>query len=195
MGGLFTLASIFLIGIFFVYGYLAQLVRNVINGVSQPLPEWDNLGDFFSEGVKLFLVGLLYSLPVILLVGIFIVPAAILSSGDSDFARNLGGGVASCIWCMVFPLGLALAVWMPGALLMVIVSGEFSAGFDFSRIARFIRANAGNYILAFVVWMIARFAAGAGVILLCVGVFFTAFWAFTVAGYAFGQTYRLSSAR
>jgi hypothetical protein len=128
-------------------------------------------------------------------IGSLIVPAAILSSGESDFAQNLGGGVASCMWCLVFPLALALAVWMPGALLMVIVTGEFSAGFDFSRIARFIRANAGNYILAFVVWMIARFAAGFGVVLLCVGLFFTMFWAFTVAGYAFGQVYRLSSSR
>src|SRR6185436_4892452 len=30
MGGLFSLASIVLIGIFFVYGYLARLVRNVV---------------------------------------------------------------------------------------------------------------------------------------------------------------------
>src|SRR5205823_9274962 len=38
LGGVFVLASVVLIGVFFVYGYLARLVRNVIAGNPQPLP-------------------------------------------------------------------------------------------------------------------------------------------------------------
>ena len=84
---------------------------------------------------------------------------------------------------------------MPAALLRVVVTGEFKAGFEIGAIWNFIRANAGNYILAFVAWMVARFAAGLGFILLCVGILFTIFWAMLVAGYAFGQVYRLSKVR
>ncbi len=197
MGGLFALASIFLIGIFFIYGYLARLARNVINGVQYPLPEWDDLGEYFTEGLKLFAVALIYAIPVIVIVSIAVVPAIIAgaASNDNETLRSMAGMSASCVWCVMFPLSLALAVWMPAALLMVVVTGDFAAAFNFSRISQFIRANVGNYILAFVVWLVARFAASFGFILLCVGVFFTAFWAFCVAAYAFGEVYRMSKVR
>ncbi len=195
LGGLFVLASFLIIGIFFVYGYLARLVRNVINAEQFPLPEWDDLGEFFTEGVKLFVVGVVYAIPLAVIVGVLIVPTMILGAGDNEAARTIGGIAASVIWCLIFPLSLAFALWMPAALLMVIVTGQFSAAFDFSHIFGFIRANVGNYILAFVVWLVARFAASLGLLLLCVGVVFTVFWAFTVAAYAFGQTYRLSTVR
>jgi len=197
MGGLFALASIFLIGIFFIYGYMARLARNVIKGVQYPLPEWDDLGEYFTEGLKLFAVALVYAIPVILIAGIAIVPMIIINAGadNNEALRSFAGMSASCVWCVMFPISIALAVWMPAALLMVVVTGEFSAGFDFKRIWQFIRANVGNYILAFVVWLVARFAASFGFILLCVGVFFTAFWAFCVAAYAFGEVYRMSKVR
>lgn len=197
MGGLFALASVFLIGIFFIYGYMARLARNVIKGVQYPLPEWDDLGEYFTEGLKLFAVALVYGIPVILIAAIAIVPMIIINAGanDNEALHTFAGISASCVWCVMFPLSIGLAVWMPAALLMVVVTGDFSAGFDFKRIWQFIRANVGNYILAFVVWLVARFAASFGLILLCVGVFFTAFWAFCVAAYAFGEVYRMSKVR
>jgi len=197
LGGVFTLASIFLVGIFFIYGYLARLVRNVINGVQYPLPEWDDLGEYFTEGVKLFVVGLVYAIPVIVVVCIAVIPAAILNANGSenDAMRSLGGMTASCIWCLMFPVSVAMALWVPAALLAVVVTGEFSAAFQFANIWKYIRANIGNYLLAFVVWLVARFAAGFGFVLLCVGVVFTIFWAFCVAAYAFAQVYRMSTVK
>ncbi|MDQ6802532.1 MAG: DUF4013 domain-containing protein [Acidobacteriota bacterium] len=197
LGGVFSLAAIFLVGIFFIYGYLARLARNVINGVQYPLPEWDDIGEYFTEGVKLFVVGLIYAIPVILVVCIAIIPAAILSANgnDNETLRSLGGMTATCVWCLVFPLSLAMALWLPAALLSAIVTGEFSAAFQFANIWKYIRANIGNYLLAFVVWLVARFAAGFGVLLLCIGIVFTMFWAFCVAAYAFAQVYRMSSVK
>ena len=197
LGGVFGLAAIFLIGIFFIYGYMARLVRNVINGVQYPLPEWDDLGEYFSEGVRLFLVGLIYAIPVIIVVCLAVIPAAVLSANGSDneTLRSLGGMTASCVWCLMFPLSLAMALWLPAALLAVVVTGELSAAFEFKNIWKYIRANIGNYLLAFVVWLVARFAAGFGVILLCVGMVFTMFWAFCVAAYAFAQVYRMATVK
>ncbi|HEY8132926.1 MAG TPA: DUF4013 domain-containing protein [Thermoanaerobaculia bacterium] len=196
MGGLFVLASSIIIGVFFIYGYLARLARNVINGVPNPLPEWDDLGEYFSEGLKLFVVGLIYTIPILIVVGIVFIPAIIAGgSTDNDTIRQMAGMSATCMWCLIFPLGLALGLWLPAAMLMVVVSGDFSAGFDFRRIIAFIRGNVGNYILAWVAWMVARFAASLGFLLLCVGILFTIFWAYLVAAHAFGQVYRLSKER
>jgi Protein of unknown function (DUF4013) len=196
IGGLFVIASFFIIGVFFLLGYLAQLARNVIRGDQHPLPEWDDLGKFFGEGAKLLVVGLIYVIPVIVVGGVVIIPMAIMgNSSDNETVRSMAGMSVTCVWCLIFPLGLAVSLWLPGAFLMVIVTGDFKAGFEFGRIFRFIRANIGNYLLSFVLALIAGLAAQLGVLLLCVGVVFTAFWARTVTTYAFAQTYRLATVR
>src|SRR5688572_3600757 len=63
IGGLFYLASFLLVGWFFILGYLARVVRNIIADVTLPLPEWEDLGGFFNEGVRLFGISLIYCLP------------------------------------------------------------------------------------------------------------------------------------
>ncbi len=195
LGGLFMLASFFIIGAFFVYGYLARLVRNVIAGVANPLPEWDDLGEYFSEGLRLFCVGFVYALPLIVLMMVFMIPSIIAQSADNDSLRDLGGGVAACVWCLIFPLSLAMALWLPGAMMFAVVERRFGAAFEFGQIAAFIKANIGNYLLAFVVWLVVRMIVPFGMILLCVGIVFTMFWSFVVAAYAFASVWRLAPVR
>ncbi len=195
IGGLFEIASIFIIGIFFVAGYCARLARNVIAGMESPLPDWNDLGEYFAEGLRLACIVLVYAIPVAILAEVIFVPAAIMSSSGHDVLENLGGGMMACAWCLFFPISLALAIYLPAALLFSVVDGTSGAAFDFARILRFIRDNAANYILAFVVYLIARFAVPLGLIALCIGIFFTGFWAMLVATFAFAQTYRLRRIR
>lgn len=189
------LASVFIVGAFFVYGYMARLVRNVIAGVTHPLPEWDDLGEYFVEGLRLFCVVLVYALPLIGLVIVFIVPSIVAQSLDNDVLRNIGGAMAAFVWCLIFPLSLALAIWLPGALVSSVVERRFGAAFEFAQIAGFIKANIGNYLLAFVVWLVVRMIVPFGFILFCVGIVFTSFWSIVVAAYAFAQVWRLASSR
>lgn len=194
IGGLFYLAAFFIVGIFFILGYCAALTRNVIAGQPRPLPEWDDLGTYFSEGLMLFGVGLVYMLPVLAIFGFFFVPAIVMAaaSGENELMRTMSGGFMSMIWCLTVPVSLALSLWMPGALLFAVVDRRFGAAFELKRIAGFIRANLGNYLLAYVVLLVVRMAAGLGFLLCCIGLLFTAFWAMVVATYAFAETYRLS---
>ena len=186
------LASIFLVGIFFIMGYVARLVRNVIAGEQYPLPEWDDLGDYFTEGFKLFAVSLIWFIPVIIFAVVLGLPAIIMSAAENEGLRNVGGGMLGCAWCFLFPLGFAISFFLPAALLMVVTTRRFGAGFEFARIWAFIRANIGNYLLAIVVYLVARFIAGFGIALLCVGVLFTEFWGMVVTGFAFAQVWRLA---
>jgi len=196
IGGLFIIASMFIIGIFFLLGYFARLARNVIRGDQQPLPEWDDLAEYFGEGARLFVVGLVYVIPLLIVAAIIVVPLAVAgSASDNETIRSMAGMSVTCAWCLIFPIGLCMSLWMPAAFLMVIVKGDFKAGFEFRHIFTFIRANVGNYLLSFLVAIVAGFASQLGIILLCIGVIFTAFWARTVAIYAFAQTYRLASVR
>lgn len=192
LGGVFVLAAVVIVGIFFVYGYLARLVRNVIADSPQPLPAWDDLSEYFSEGLRLCAVAVVYTLPIIVLAVCFVFPMVVLQSTGSETIRNISGMMFSCVWCLVLPFSFALAIWLPAALIMTAVEFRFSAGFEFTRIWNFIRANAGNYVLAVLVYLVARLVVPFGFALFCVGIVFTGFWSLLVGAYAFAQTYRLS---
>jgi Protein of unknown function (DUF4013) len=195
IGGLMYLAVFVIVGWFFLMGYFARLARNVIEGNPRPLPEWDDLGEYFNEGLKLAGITLIYSLPFVLIACAVMVPAAIAGNMGGRHSQDLAGGLASCVWCLMVPIFLAMALWIPAALLRAIATREFRAAFEFGPIAAFIRANIGNYLLAIVVHLVANFISQFGVVLLCIGIIFTAFWSVCVSAYAFAQTYRLAVVR
>lgn len=190
LGGLFYLASFLIVGWFFLLGYLAQLVRNVIAGAERPLPDWNDLGAYFSEGLKLFAVGLVYFIPVIGLFAAFIVPtifATALANGDS----RVPDAIMPLMFFMIIPLALAISAILPVAVVRVIDTGRFGAAFEFGAIFEFITKNFTNYLLALLVHFVANFASQFGIALCCVGIVFTAFWSVTVSAHAFAQAYRL----
>lgn len=190
VGGLFYLLGFLIIGFFFIMGYQARLARNVIAGVQNPLPEWDDLGEYFGEGLRLVGVVLVWIIPLIVIALFFVVPGAILSESNNELAENIGGCMAGTMWCLMFPLSLAVTFFMPASLLMAAVEKRFGAAFEFDRIWPFIRNNIGDYLLALVIYFIARFLGGFGIILLCIGVIFTAFWAMCITTHAYAQVYR-----
>ena len=194
MGALFSLAGVVLVGIFFVNGYLARLVRNVVEGVERPLPEWTDLGDMFAEGAMLFVAALLYMIPFFFLFFLMF-PFSVLTNIDNPATQILGGGGLVIVSLILVPVGFAVSVWVPAALLHAAVKRDFKAAFDFRVIGAFIRYNALNYVLAYLDWIVARMAAPLGLALCCVGVFVTSFWSMAVAAHAFGQVYRLSEKR
>lgn len=191
VGGLFYLASFLIIGWFFVLGYLARLVRNVINGVERPLPDWNDLGTYFNDGLKLFGVGLVYFIPIFALAIAFAVPTVILTaiSHDGDTAPN---ALMPLMFFFLIPLSLAISAILPVAALRVIATGRFGAAFEFGAISDFISKSFTNYLLALLIYFVANFASQFGIALCCVGVVFTAFWSLTVSAHGFAQAYRIN---
>ena len=107
----------------------------------------------------------------------------------------IGGCGAAILALFLLPLGFAMAVWVPAAILHAAVKRDFRAAFDFRTIGTFLRNNALNYLLAYLDWLVARMAAPLGFILCCVGVFVTSFWSMVVGAHAFAQAYRLSETK
>jgi hypothetical protein len=193
IGGLFYIAGFLLIGWFFILGYVARTTRNIVAGHPRPLPEWDNLGDYFGEGLRLFGVLLCTVIPITLLAVGIMVPAGVLGSMDNEGAQAIGGLVSGGIVCLFVPITLTLWFFMPAMLLFAAVEQRFGAAFEFGRIWGFVKQNIGNYVLALVVYLIARFIGSFGVILLCIGFVFTGFWAFLITAHGFAQVYRLAT--
>jgi hypothetical protein len=192
LGGLFYLAGMLIVGWFFILGYLAQMARNVIRGDVHPLPEWENLGTFFNEGLRLVGVILCWIAPIVIVIVGFMFPLILFGAADNDELNAFGSGIAGCMACLIVPLSLAVTFFMPASLTFAIVEERFGAAFELRRIWPYIKANIGNYLLAIVVYLIARMLGGFGIALLCVGVVFTAFWSFLITTHAFAQVYRLA---
>ncbi len=193
IGGLFYLAGFVIVGWFFILGYAARLTRNVIAGLERPLPDWENLGDYFNEGLRLFGVALCYSLPVIVVAVGMMIPPIVMEAVDNDAARMMGGVMSTCLTCLIVPIVFAMIFFMPASLLFAAVEQRFGAAFEFKRIWPFIKQNVGNYLLAIIVYLVARTLGGVGFFLLCIGVIFTGFWSFLITAHAFGQVYRLAT--
>jgi hypothetical protein len=199
IGGAFTLASALLVGVPFVLGYFSRTLRNVVAGEPRPMPEWDDLGGIFSEGLRLTAVYLLYTLGIVAILAALgceaLLPAMALSSRGSDPSEALGlmGGLGIvAVYGLVMVASLALAVYLPAALARAALRGTVSDGFAWREILGFIKANLGNYLLSLVIYLLASFVGQFGIILCCVGIFPAVFWGYMVLAVALGQTVRLS---
>jgi Protein of unknown function (DUF4013) len=202
IGGAFTLLSSLLVGVPFVLGYFGRTLRNVVAGASRPLPEWDDLGGIFSEGLRLAAVYLVYVLGVGVVFGglgcLLVTPAMLLGgarSAEFDPSRAVGaiGGLAMVALYGLFMLAsLAMAVYLPAAIARASLRGAVREGFEWRAIVEFIKANLGNYLLSLVVYLAASLLAQFGVILCCVGIFPAMFWSYVVFANALGQTIRLN---
>ena len=192
MGGLFYLACFLFIGIPFVMGYLAVLVRNVVAGEPRPLPAWDDLGELFGEGLKQCVVGLAYLAP---LIGFCIVWAISVGILDSVTRHDEPVALLSCFFVLLIPIFMLIYLTIPAALVMTAVSGRIEDGFAMSKIFSLIGKNLVNYILAILIYIIGQFISQFGILLLCIGVIFTGFWALLVSAHAFAQVYRLSEVK
>lgn len=202
IGGVFTLACALLVGVPFVLGYFSRTLRNVVAGEPRPMPEWDDLGGIFNEGLRLTAVYLLYALAVVAVVAalgcVVMLPVMALSGhgGDPSEALGLLGGLGIVgLYGLVMVASLALAVYLPAALARSALRGTVADGFAWRETLGFIQANLGNYLVSLVIYLLASFVSQFGIVLCCVGIFPAAFWAYMVLAVALGQTVRLSPVR
>ncbi len=201
IGGLFALACAVLVGIPFVLGYFSRTLRNVVAGEPRPMPEWDDLGGLFNEGLRLTAVYLVYTLGVVAILAalgcVVIAPVMVLSGGGhrhvSEAFGVLGGLGIVGLYGLVMLVSLGLAVYLPAALARASMRGTVADGFAWREILGFITANLANYLITLVIYLLASFLAQFGFLLCCVGVFPAAFWGYMVLAVALGQTVRLSA--
>jgi len=188
IGGLFILASSVLVGIPFLVGYMIQTLRNVMKGAEKPLPEWENLGEMFKEGLILSLIYIVWLIPIWIVSCIISIVSAAAGSGSG--AQEMVSILSICTSCISVIWGLALTLVSPAIFIRFAQKPEFKSGFEFSAIWEFTRDNIGNIIIAVLLTWVASLVSVVGVILCVIGVIFTMFWAYMVEVHLYGQVYR-----
>lgn len=179
-------------------GYSLVTLRNVMNGVERPLPEWEDWGEFFGLGFKIFAATFIWALPIILLT----LPLGIGSAfiDQSGGAEGIGIAMVLCGSCLVLLWGLFITLLTPALYVRIAATGRFAAAFEFGSLFAFTRDNLGNVIVALllliVVGLIASAVAMLGVIALFVGLLitipFATLWQYLVQAHLFGQIGRYS---
>lgn len=157
IGAVVMLLSIIFLGIpsILLIGYQLAVTRQVMEGKDLPLPEWEDWGKLFRDGLYVAIAILVYTLPLWLLFcigfGVTFLPA--LGGGNEDVAGAFAG-VAVLTWvvlfCLIFIVGMGLAIVVPGLYIQYIRTNEFGALFRIGEVFGIVRDNIADILLAMV---------------------------------------------
>lgn len=176
-----------------VFGYMLATLRNVYEGNPQPLPKWENFGDLFMRGIKATIGLFVWSLPAVVLFVCAYVPmimSGAMSNGDSgSTAAGLFGLIGACLMCVAFLVAIAISIFVYAPLTNFAITDQINTFWDFGGNWKFIQANLGNYVIAWLLGsIVAGFIASAiGSVTCGLLSFFASFWAMLVTAHLFGQ--------
>lgn len=174
------------IGQLALLGWMVELTRRVIRGDAAPLPDWADFGGILLLGLKMFVIGFVYSLPLVLLA---LPMGGIGALLDDDSAIAIYSFFMMCFSCFAVIYGLALAYFFPAAVGELAVTNNLGEAINPANIIAHVRAAPSAYLLAFLGTIVAGFIAGLGIILCFVGVLFTIVYAYAIQGHLYGQAY------
>lgn len=191
IGSLFVLLSLILIGLPFLAGYAMAVLRRTARGEAHPLPEWDDYGKYFMDGLQMMGLYLCYFFAALLIPGVVGCLAAVVGgAAGGDAGGGLAGMGIMFAYLLLFLFMLPLAVYFPAAFIRMTMLERFSAGFEVRENIELIKRAPGNYFIALALYMVTQLIAQVAIYLCCLPYFPAAFWAFCVTGWALGEVVR-----
>jgi len=192
IGGVLALTGI---GGIALFGWLAEVSRRVAHQEEDLLPEWDQIGDYFLNGLKFIGVTLIWSSPVIVLTIIFsIIPAGVMIAApesDQGIAIALISIFMACFWGFFMLYILAVNFLVPALWVPVAEGVPFSELLSPRKAWDIFRANAGGFIVVVLISsLVGSLLSMLGTLLCLIGVFLTAVAAQLIYAHLIGQATR-----
>jgi hypothetical protein len=202
----------------FANGYSLQVMGAALRGDPLQLPPWTDWGKLGLDGLRLLVIGVVYTLPgiVVMLGGwsahagltIFLPPVATTAAGDSGIpgfvfvALSFTGGMLVTVTATL--LGLALILFgtgvLPAATAHFVASDRLSAAFHVREWWPLLRNNRLGYLSAWVIALVLAIAVtlalnlGYYAVFLCCLVPIVgsplSFYTMLISAAIFGDTYR-----
>lgn len=157
LGCLVMLATFFipLLPSIIAYGYIAKVIRKVAEGEAPSMPAWDDLNEMFVDGLRLYGVKLVISLPAILIMftglGIYWVGMMVMIIQDDTNTMNTLFPILLLIlgatMCLVLPLGIVSSIISYPAAIHAVIKRRFTAGFEFRAWWPILRINLGGFFV------------------------------------------------
>ena len=169
--------------LFLFPGYMVQIMRNVRDGIENPLPEWDDWGTLLMDGFTIFAAQLIYTMPFWLLMcltGIATVGAG--ATGSEDLMAAVGIASIFGISCLTILFVIAWIFLAPAIAIQYVRKETFASCFRFGEVIAIIRDNAGDIVMITVAFIAVQFVAvlvTSFLNIICIG------WVFTLASIAY----------
>ncbi|HML05873.1 MAG TPA: DUF4013 domain-containing protein [Methanobacterium sp.] len=149
-----SIARFFNIFYLLVYGYLFRVIKSPT--WNRELPEFDEWQEMFKDGIKVFIIGFVYSIPAILLILIFaVVPfvsnMGFIGSNMSTVIAILGStmGIGSLV--PILYMIIIMPLLLVGIMNMAYNNNELSAAFRFDEIIDFLIVDKKYFVAWYVV--------------------------------------------
>lgn len=154
IGVLISLLSFLILPGFLLSGYMVGITRNVMNGEKRPLPEWEDLGTLFMDGLSLVVASIVYTLPFWLLTCIAF--ATTIGFGGLSEATEIGeeavaAGILATwglIACLFMVFMLAFFFISPAIVIQYVREGNLGACFRFGEVLSIARDNFADILIA-----------------------------------------------
>jgi hypothetical protein len=192
LGSLITLIPIF--GQFALMGYGIAIVRNVRAGSPRPLPAWDNLGGYFMDGIKFWVVTIIYAIPILIVICPFAVVGSLPAlGGESEELITALAGLSTVLIiglsCLVTLYGILLALLTPVLQIHYAERSEIGACLRFGDVFRYLFGHIGSILLSQLVLLGVAILVGPLVVGLTCGLLGLPFsvWLTALSSHMYGQ--------
>jgi hypothetical protein len=196
-------AAILLVGILFSWllliplilamallgGYGVQIMRGVMRGEDQLLPEWDNWGELMADGLRAIVIGIVYALPFILISACLGIPIGLIGEHGSNSAAALSSLLSVGLSCFNILWGIVISILLPAAIAFWLADGNLGAAFQFGKVFAFVRDHFTTYLITFLMSWVASIVGSLGLIVCGIGWFVTMPYSWFVTMHLYGQAY------
>ena len=193
IGALITLIPV--VGMFYAFGYMIEIIRNTIQGREIPLPDpMEEFGGKIAKGLMMWVISFIYALPIIVLVFCSQTGAvlpAVAQDMDVEILSIIMFSFMGCFGCLTLLYGIFMSLITPYAFAMYAESGQFGDAFKFAKIFDMLKKNLGpTFIALLIIWLVSFVASLVGTIACGIGLIFAIFYAQMVMGFLYGSLYK-----
>jgi hypothetical protein len=152
-------------------GYTVDILKNVIDGFSRPLPDWSDFGEKFVKGFFIWAAGFIYTLPAMLIaclpLGLLLIPAASeigSAAGNNSEGINawfsIFSGVSLIFVCLLVLYLLLFSFYFPAAYINFAQKGTFGSLFEIREIIKIVSENTSEYLTAWLISIVGAILVG-----------------------------------
>lgn len=186
MASLFSLLTFVLVGAPFLNGYVVRVMRWRLQG-KEGLPEWDDLGGMFVDGLKVIVISLGYALPVFALMIVMMITSVLLAQNDN---------LAPLIGLLFLPFqglamlySLCITLVQPWTFYTVASGRPLTSAYHLKSYFNTIQKDWTNILLALLfVWVVSSLS-GFGLFVFIIGFFVALGYVMMVMGDIYGRLF------
>ena len=159
IGAVLAFFTFLLIPIPLLIGWAVGVTRNVMDGLEDPMPAWEDWGKLFTDGLKVLVAQMVYTLPFWILMCLSTGFAAAASS-DKLGLQALGIAGIALLICVLLIFSIALFFLSPAIIIQYVRTDDFGACFHFSEVLGIARENIADIIITFLATWVAGLVIG-----------------------------------